>query len=307
SERDRGAHDRRLPFERHGEIARPGQPMIAGPVEKLPAGGVDRAQEGFVLTEDQVHRTREWEGDLVDDVGERRVRGQPQDLSAADVANMIGADDHIGRRTSVIVRRPDANSDARQAGERFDPPDDLRRPILAFKSLEPRPEIGNAHFGAMRVGQNGLDDGRIALVARTGLHDIRERDLAEPNLLVVGQQPRKNRIGIEIRETPPHDARIAVDEGGGAGVADQRQIEILAFRMTAPRHAPSSRPAYSASQSRTALGCVNVPMAPGRLLPTEKSYLPRAATTAKPLSSVVSSPTKTGVRPRNGGLERNAA
>ena len=184
---------------------------------------------------------------------------------------MIGADDDVRRRAPVVVRRPDANGDARQASERFDATDDLRRPIFAFEALEPWRKIGNAHLGALRVGQDRLDDGGVTLVARVGLDHIRERHLAEPFVFVVGQQPRKYRIGIEIRETPPHDACVAVDEGGGAGVADHRQIQVLALRLTAPRHAASSRSAYSASQSRTALGWENVATAPARRLPTEKA------------------------------------
>ena len=166
-EGDRRAHHHRLPFERHRQIARPGQPMIAGPVEKFPARRVDGAQERIVLAEDQVHRTREREGDLVDDVGERRVGGQPQNLRAADVADVIGADDDVRRRASVIVGRPHADGDARQAGERFDAADDLRRPDTRVRiDRSAARNRRRAALAPLRVGQDRLDDRRIAHVAR---------------------------------------------------------------------------------------------------------------------------------------------
>ena len=63
--------------------------------------------------------------------------------------------------------------------------------------MEPRREIGNAHFGAMDVGQDRLDDRGVAHIARLGLRQVGERDLAEPFLLVVGEQaartPDRNR------------------------------------------------------------------------------------------------------------------
>ena len=112
----------------------------------------------------------------------------------------------------------------------------------------------------------------INLVAASfGLDHIREYDFAEPLVFVGGEQPREYWIGIEIGETPPRDTRVAVDEGGGARVADYRQIQVLALRLTAPCHTPSSRSTYSASQPRTALGCENVAIAPRRRGPTEKA------------------------------------
>ena len=97
-QRDCGAHDRRLPFERHGQVARPLEPTVARAVEEFPARRVDGAQEGLILPEDQVDRTRKRERDLADDVGERRIGGQPKHLGPADVTDVIGADDHIRRR-----------------------------------------------------------------------------------------------------------------------------------------------------------------------------------------------------------------
>jgi hypothetical protein len=133
-----------------------------------PTCRVDGAEERIVLAEDQRHRTGQREGDLVDDIGQRRVRRQAQDLRAADVADVIGADDDVLRRPAVVVRRPHADGDARQAGERLDAADDLRRPVLAFVAIEPRREIANADFSAMNVGEDRLDDRGVAHIARLG-------------------------------------------------------------------------------------------------------------------------------------------
>ena len=79
---DRRANDGRLPFERRGERARPLVPMLPRPLEKVPAGRIDSAEERFILAEDQRHRPRQRKGDFIDDVGERRVGRQPHDLGA---------------------------------------------------------------------------------------------------------------------------------------------------------------------------------------------------------------------------------
>ena len=167
------------------------------------------------------------------------------------------------------MRRPHTDDDARQAGERLDAADDLRRPVLAFESNEPRREIANANLGAMSVGEDRLDDRGVAHIARLGLSKVGKRDLAEAFLFVVGEQAREHRIGIEIGEAPPHDSGVAVDERGGAGVADQRQVEVLVLGLQASLHARFLRSANSASQSRTARGSGKTPVAPGRRLPTE--------------------------------------
>ena len=83
----------------------------------------------------------------------------------------------------------------------------------------------------MRVGEHRLDDRGVAHVARLGLGKVGERDLAEAFLLVAGEQAREHRIGIEAGEAPPHDPGIAVDERGGAAVADQRQVEVLVLGL----------------------------------------------------------------------------
>ena len=132
---DRGANDRRLPFERRGEIARPVEPVIARPLEKVRARRVDGAQERFVLAEDQVQRTGQRKGDLADDVGERARWSSAACTSfAADVADVIGADDDVGRRTPISVGRANPNGEARQTGDRLDAADDLRRPIRGART-----------------------------------------------------------------------------------------------------------------------------------------------------------------------------
>ena len=198
-------------------------------------------------------------------------------MRAADIASVVGTDHDIGRRTSVIVGWPHPDGDAGQAGERFDAPDDLRRPILAFEQIEPRREVGDAQLGAARVGHDRLDDRRVAHVARLGLDQARDHNIAEALLFVVSEESREHRIGIEVGEAPPHDTGVAVDQRGRATVADQRQVKVLPFCLLRRVHvcllrrvhAPSPRPANSASQSRTACGSGKAPIAPGRNRPTE--------------------------------------
>src|SRR3984957_11905947 len=182
---------------------------------------------------------------------------------------MIGADDEIGGRTTVIMGWAHPDRDPRQAGDWFNAPDDLRWSVNSLEPLEIWREIGGPHFRAIRVGHDRLDDRRVAHVLRLGFDEVRERDVAKSFLLIASQQPRKYGIGIKMRITPPHDASVLIHERRRAAVADQRQIEILLFGLTALGHALLPRAANSASHSRTASGSENALIAPGRGRPTE--------------------------------------
>ncbi len=266
---DRGANDRRLPFERGREVARPIEPVLPRPLEEVPAGGVDAGQEWFVLAEDQRQRARQGKGDLVDDVGQWRIGRQPHHLFAADVADVIGADDHVGRGTAVSMGRANPNGEARQTGDRLDAPDDLRRPIASLEPIEARREIGHVQPRPFLVGEDGFDDRRVARIARLGLDEPGERDVAEPFFLVPSQQTRKNGIGIEVGKAPPDDPGVAVDQSRGAAVADQCKIEVLLARLPLRHRHSTLLSANSASHARTSLGRANMARAPGRSRPTE--------------------------------------
>ena len=243
--------------------------MLARSLEEVLARRVDAAEERLVLAEDQGERAGQRKRDLVDDVGERRVGRQPHHLVAADVADVIGADDDVGRRAAVGVGRPDADGDARQAGDRLDAPDDLRRPVAALETIEARREIGDAQLRPLVVGEDGLDDRGVAHIVGLGLDQPGQHDVAEPLLLVARQEARKDRIGIEVRKAPPDDARVAVDERRGAAVADQREIEVLLARLPLRSRQAPLLSANFASHARTSPGLANTPLAPGRGRPTE--------------------------------------
>ena len=189
-------------------------------------------------------------------------------MRSIQVADVILADDKIGCRSTVTVGWAHPDRDPRQAGDRFDAPYDLRGPVYALEALEIRSEIGDADLAAIGVGQDRLDDRRVAHILRLGLDQVRERDIAEPFLLVAGQQPREDRIGIEVGIAPPHDPSVLIDKRRRAAVANQGQVEILFFCLRALGHAVLPR-ANSASQPRTACGAGNAPIAPGRERPTE--------------------------------------
>ena len=189
-------------------------------------------------------------------------------MPPVQVADVIGADDKIGRRFTVAVGWAHPDCDPRQARDWFDAPNDLRRPVDALEAFEIRSEIGDADLAAIRVGQDRLDDRGVAHVLRLSLDQVRKRDIAEPLLLVAGQQPREDRIGIEVGIAPPDDPGVLIDKGCGATVSDQGEVEILLFCLRALGHAPLPR-ANSASHPRTACGAENEPIAPGRRRPTE--------------------------------------
>ena len=100
---------------------------------------------------------------------------------------MIGADDKIGGRVAVIVGWAHPDRNARQAGDRFDAPNDLRRSVYALEALKIRSKIGDTHLSAICIGQDRLDDRGVPHVLRLSLDQVRKRDIAETFFLVAGQ------------------------------------------------------------------------------------------------------------------------
>ena len=192
--------------------------------------------------------------DFLADVGERAVGGEAHDFVAADIADVVGADDEFLDWLPVVVRRPHADGDARQARDRLDAADDLRRTEGALVAVEARREVGDAHRGAARVGQHRLDDRGVAHIARRAAGEFRQHDVAKALLLVARQQPREHRVGIEARKAPPDDARAAVDERGDAAISDQRQIKALFARLSGRPQSALLAFAKAVSQARTPSG-----------------------------------------------------
>ena len=250
-------------------MAHPPKPVLTRAIEKLATGHVDRAEERIVLPENQIDGMGQYEVDLGRDVGQRRIRGQAHHLGAAEVADMIRSNDDFIDRATVVAGRPDFDRNARQAVQRLDAPYDLRRPERALVTIEPRREIRDAHLCAMRIRQNGFDNGGVAQVFCIGIDEIRERYLAKALLLVAREQSRKDGIGIETRKAPPNDASVTIDKSRNSAIADQSEIEILKFLLHLIAHERAICAAERASQPRTIEGSENTPLTPGLTWPTE--------------------------------------
>src|SRR5439155_20447146 len=114
----------------------------------------------------------------------------------------------------------------------------------------------------------------------------------------LAQQGAKHRVAVEAWETGPHDLAQWIHQRADRPVADQCEVER--------RHgAASSVP--SASQARTAPTSRSRQCATVRPGPTFTEWPRRRLTVAKPYSSVMSSPTNTGVLPRNGSSCMNSS
>ena len=138
---------------------------------------------------------------------------------------MIAAERAVRQRLAVIAGRPHPDGDARQAGDRLDDAIKLRRPEHAAELAETRREIGDPHFAAVAVGQDGGDDRGVADIFGMVLRHVVEHDVGESLFLPAGHQPAEDRIAVEARIAPPHDPRAWIDQRGGAAVADDREIE----------------------------------------------------------------------------------
>ena len=224
-QRDGRADDLGLVLKRDGQRTHPVEPVILGPFQELARCQFDGRFEGFVRPQNERDRLHEAKRRLVREVGDGRIRGHAQRVSAPGEAHVVGADRPRGRLAPIVEGRPNADLDARQAGQRLNPAEDLRRIEHPLVALEARREVGDRQCVARLIPNDGLYDRRVAQVAglvgdRT-LHD----DVAEALFLVAGQQAREYRIGIEARKAPPQQATLRIPERGRTTIANNGQVE----------------------------------------------------------------------------------
>src|SRR5207302_6777685 len=118
--------------------------------------------------------------------------------------------------------------------------------------------------------------------------------------LALAQQRAERRVAVEVREAPPHDLAQRIHQSADRSVPDQGEVE------RAHAAAPPV-PCACCSQARTAPTSRRRQRAWVRPGPTFTEWPRRPLTVAKPYSSVESSPTNTGVRPRNGSSCMNSS
>src|SRR5690606_21470774 len=164
------------------------------------------------------------------------------------------------------------------------------RPVEAAVLAPARGEVELLDDAAVGVVQQGAQDRGVRQVLLLGAREVLQLDRPVAAVLRRFEQGAERRIAVERGQATPHHAPARVDQRAEAAVADQAQGEIV--------HALPP----DASQRRTARGLRRPKCAAlGSRSPTSTLMPSRAFTTAKPLSSVMSSPANTGTRPRNGG------
>src|SRR5262249_29767940 len=141
----------------------------------------------------------------------------------------------------------------------------LRWPEDTAKLAVTRSKIGDAHRAALPIGEHSRDDGGIAQIFRLEIREVVEDDIAKSLLLIVGKAPREDRIAVEARIAPPHQARFRIDERSRAPVADHRKIEPVVLHEVAN----ASLREISSSQRRTSAGRSKHVFTPATLRPTE--------------------------------------
>jgi hypothetical protein len=299
--------------------------------DEVAAGRLQVAGERLVGAEYQMQRSRQHERRFAVDQRQRCVSGQADDGGVVGVADVIAAERAMRQRLAIVAGRAHPNRDARQPGDRLDDAIKLRRPEHAAELPEPRREIRDPHLGAVAVRQDGGNDRGVADILRLKIDHVLKHDVREAFFFAAGQQAAENRIAVEPRIAPPHDARAGIDQRRRAAIADHRQIEAVVDRArgAATRFALGTgrsifgedreivcpvvhgaapwfsvlwrRLAMRASQPRTDSGFSKWPLTSATTRPTEKPKPPNWDSMGNTGSSVVSSPTKIGVRPLNGG------
>ncbi len=247
-ERDCRADDLILPIVGDRQPAHPFRPVIARAFVKLAGGGFEIAGEGFIHAEHKLDRAGEREGRFLRDIGERSVGGEADDVArAVAIADVVAAHQTAQACFAVILRRAEADGDARQARHGLDDPHKLGRTRDAAEILVTRGEIGDAHAGAVARGERRGDDGRVALIFGLRFDKFGQNDVGEAFFFLSRKQTTEHRIAVEARIAPPDEAGVGIEQCRGAAIADQRKIERLRFHGVSLAIRPRS-------QARTAAG-----------------------------------------------------
>src|SRR6266516_3557193 len=295
-QRDGGADHRVLPFERDAERADPFPPIRRGLLEEAAPDLRDGPLHGLVRPEQQSDRVFQKEEVLLHQSGYGGVRRQPQHQIGARVSDMVRAAGDLRARTTIVIRGPKTHPYAGIAGRPFDLPHQHHRSEHAPVLAEARREIGDLDAPAAVVVQAGREDRCVDEIVLLGPDEVAQLDAAGSEIGVTSlpaQERAKRRIAGEPWEARPHDVARRIQESADRAVADQSEIEGC--------HRPRSSHARTACTSRR---CHRAAVRPG---PTLIEYPCRRLTVAKPYSSVTSSPTNTGVRPRNGSSRMNSS
>ena len=153
-EGDRGPDHRLLPLERHMQVPHPLAPVGGGRAQKVLTGLRHRTGQALVRPEEQGDRLLEVEPRLVEDVGERRVGGEPDGEVRADVADVVGAVGDLRGPARVAEAGADADPDAGLAFDRAEDPDQGHRAVAPPELRETRREVGDLE-GAPLPGPGG--------------------------------------------------------------------------------------------------------------------------------------------------------
>jgi hypothetical protein len=66
--------------------------------------------------------------------------------------------------------------------------------------------------------------GGVAGISRLGIDEVGDNDIAEPLLLLAGEQPTENWVRVEARKAPPDDAPRAIDQHRDPGGQSARRL-----------------------------------------------------------------------------------
>src|SRR6266513_1896322 len=306
-QRDRRADHGVLPLERDAERAYPVTPVRRRLFEEAPADVRDASLHRLVRPEQHGHGVLEVERILLCQGGNRRVRGEPQHEIGTCVADVIRAARGLRRGAPVALGGTQAHADAGIAGDPPDPAHQHHGTEHPAVLLEAGSEIGDLDARPGAVVQPGDEDRRIDEILLLGTRRLGQLHDEEPEVrftLALAQQRAEGRVAVEMREAPPHDLAQRIHQSADRSVPDQGEVERA--HAAAPP-APPAPCAPCCSHARTAPTSRRRQRAWVRPGPTFTEWPCRRLTVAKPYSSVESSPTNTGVRPRNGSSCMNSS
>ena len=154
------------------------------------------------------------------------VAGQALHHVAEQVADVVAARGGLRDARAVVAQRAHPDAHAGRSADRSHPARQHFRVVEASVQAITRSEVGDFDGTAMEVEQARHQHRRIGQVELFGAFEILQLDRPVAALDGRREQGTEAGVGIEPRQAAPDDARLLVDQGGDAAVADHAKLKI---------------------------------------------------------------------------------
>ena len=232
-ERDGGANDGLLPFERNSQPVDPGPPVILCLLEFESRERAHRVGQGFIRPQNEVQRLVQVERGPVENVINGCIRRQPHRKSWADIADVVRSIGDRRLQRSIFEAGADRNDYARSPCKGPDPAYKGLRSVGASTRFVARSEI-NYFDHATAALEDGTHNGGILDVRLLGFLQVLHFDRKCTVYVTAARRPHQlveDGVAVEAGKAVPNNASIAINQGCDIAVTDQRKIQSHSLNL----------------------------------------------------------------------------